>query len=99
MAPRSANRDSALSANRRRARYLIAGCLVDTVAEVSGSRVAAARALGVAEKTVRNWINRKRPVNVEVVLAAPRIGPRFRELLCVHAHEEFPYVARKRGPK
>ena len=94
MPPRSSNTGADVSARREKVRSLMSGIFVQAIG--GASHAAVARRIGVTEKTVWRWVNRKAPLNVELVLSIPRIGRRFRELLCIHTHDDFPYIARKR---
>jgi DNA-binding transcriptional regulator YdaS (Cro superfamily) len=95
MPSRSTTNGEALALRRTKVRSLLSGIFVQVIGATSQAE--AARRIGVTEKTVRRWIKLRTPLDIELVLAAPRIGRRFRELLCIHTHDDFPYVARKRA--
>lgn len=69
------------------------------MSEVGVSQSGAARWMRVTSRTVRNWLSLASPMNVEAVLASPRLGERFRRALCTHEHAPVGYVARKRSAK
>lgn len=57
------------------------------------SNAAVAKRLGKSAKTIARWLKKKTSADYEALLADPIIGPRFRELLCIHDHDaEFPSV-------
>jgi len=94
MPSRASTNGAALALRRSKVRSLLSGIFVQVIG--ASSQLAVAERIGVTEKTVRRWIKGRTPLDLELVLAAPRIGRRFRELLCIHSHDDFPYIARRR---
>lgn len=94
MPSRASTNGAAKALRRAKVRSLLSGTFVQAIG--GASHAAVALRIGVTEKTVRRWVNRLTPLGVELVLATPRIGRRFRELLCIHTHDDFPYIARAR---
>jgi len=79
-----------------KARQEIAGSLGRALVQTRCSQPAAARSMAVGERTVRDWLHGVTPVNVERVLASPRLARAFRQDLCVHRHDSVGYVAKGR---
>lgn len=96
MPQRSSTIPPKLSPVLQRARADISGSLVQCLRDVGVSIAAAARWMGVHEKTVRLWIKGKRPVNVERVTAVRGLRRAFKLRFCAEDHDVRPaYVARK----
>lgn len=95
MVAKAPTNGSDVSRRRKKVRTFLSGLLVQALA--GASHAAAARRIGVTEKPVWRWVNGRSPINFEFVLATPRLGRRFRVLLCVHDHDHdlLGYVARK----
>lgn len=92
--PHSATERSTRSDKQRQ---LIASCLVRAISEKGGTNVAAARWLGVAQRTLHSWVHCERPISVETVLACAQLRDGFRRALCTFDHEpgSAPYIAKK----
>lgn len=75
--PTPASRQTA----RQRARALLAIALAESMKEVGASQSAAGRWTGVDARTIRSWLHGERPINVERVLASPKLGAAFVEYL------------------
>ena len=95
-ANRNAGTPRSISPRLKIARSDLATAFLRAVSETGSSQEKAARAMGVAKRTVGAWMRGERSMNVEVVLATPRLGHAFRVALCAHKHEEpLAYVASK----
>jgi hypothetical protein len=97
--PRSIEIDSNAKLRLKKARALLRGALAHALAKTAESHASAARWLGVSEHTIARWLAERSPINVEKVLASPRLATAFREHLCTHSHEQRPvaYQARRRA--
>jgi hypothetical protein len=81
-------------------RQLIAAALLRAVSVQGASNAAAARWLGISERTMFAWTHCERPIVVELVLACPQLGDVFRRELCTEEHDHSAgYVAKKRTPR
>ncbi len=76
------------SPSRKKARALLSTSFVLALSELGVSHSGAARTLRVDKKTVARWVNMRSPINVEAVLAVPRLGSAFRRALCTIDHVE-----------
>lgn len=100
MSDKNARAVPGFSARINKARSDLAIALLRAVTEIGSSQEKAARAMGVAKRTVGAWVRCERSMNIEVVLATPRIGHAFRVALCAHEHDEpLAYAAHKRSRK
>lgn len=93
---RTPNTPSPDTARLKIARAEISAALHSSLTDAVMSHEEAARVLGVDKRTVGAWARRERPVNVEVVLAAPRLALSFRRALCTEHHAPVGYIAKKR---
>lgn len=95
-AKRSAISPHSSSERLQIARSDLATSLLRAISETGLSQEGAARVIGVAKRTVGAWVRCEREMNVEAVLATPRVGHAFRVALCAHDHPESrAYMARK----
>lgn len=84
------------SARRAIARSEIATAFNAALSETATSHEEAARAIGVAKRTIGAWVRKERSLDVESILATPRLAKCFRRALCTEHHEPLVgYVARK----
>lgn len=90
-------RAAAVSPALKRARHLIAASLVQAMRAIGASQNVVARWTNKSARTVRNWVHEQNPINVEAVLASPKLGELFRRALCTHEHAPVGYVARRRA--
>jgi len=86
---------------RAKARALLSGCLAQAIGETAPSHEAAARWMFVDASTIRRWLRSTVAINVEAVLASPKLGAAFRRALCVHDHSTHAasYVATRRSAR
>ena len=85
---------------RIRAREIIAASLAHAMRETESNQRSVAEQTQVKPITIHRWLARETAINVEAILAAPRLAKAFRRELCGEHHDEpAPYVARKRGAK
>ena len=88
MAHRTGNSGRGVSWSEKQARQHSAGALRYAIAKAGGSQVAAAKWCRVSERTMRDWLAERAPLNLRAVLRSGRLRREFIRYLRVCDRKE-----------